>query len=136
MVKPVGVLSPIADPWESGRPVKELCWQGSQVTREGFAEVSSAKKKGGSRSLKVGSGRILDTGQGYLLLQIRVRPIVILARFDQYLGKRERKRDQEVGQVYSCVRDNEGDFCTDVLLRVLNTRSVRNCCYCLFLNEV
>ena len=74
MVKPVGVRSPIADPWESGRPVKELCWRCSQVTREGFAEVSSAEK--GSRSLKVGSGRILDTGQGYLLLQIRVRPIL------------------------------------------------------------
>jgi len=72
VVKPVGVRSPIADPWESGRPVKELCWRCSQVTREGFAEVSSA---GGSRSLKVGSGRIIDTGQGYLL-QIRVRPIL------------------------------------------------------------
>jgi len=63
VVKPVGVRSSIADSWESGRPVKELYWPCSQVTREGFAEVSSAKKRG-SRSLKVGSGRILDTGQG------------------------------------------------------------------------
>ena len=75
MIRPVEVRSPIADPWESGRPVK-LCWRFSQVTREGFAEVPSAKKKKkGSRSLKVGSDRILDTGKGYLL-QIRVRPIL------------------------------------------------------------
>jgi len=46
VVKPVGVRSPITDPWESGRPVKDLCWQCSQVTREGIAEVSSAKQKG------------------------------------------------------------------------------------------
>ena len=45
MVKPVGIRSPIADPWESGRPVKEFCKRCSQVTREGFAEVSSAKKE-------------------------------------------------------------------------------------------
>ena len=47
--------SPKSDPWESGRPVKELCWRCSQVTREGFAELSSAKKgvAGASRLVQV-----------------------------------------------------------------------------------
>jgi len=53
VVKPVGVRSPIADPWKSGRPVKELRWRCSQVTREGFAEVSSAKKEGVARASRL-----------------------------------------------------------------------------------
>jgi hypothetical protein len=62
VVKPVGVRSPIADPWELGASTKELCWRCSQVTRVGFAGICFGRK--GSRSLQVGSGTSLDPGQG------------------------------------------------------------------------